>query len=315
MEFITHALKALPGVASSPLALIGYIVAVGAWLLIALKVQRHKSLLTNLEKLPSRHRLAALKDEMGVVPLKESLTAEQYLKSRIHLYYILAFAILCLTVVVLFVVASARTGAINSRTVKIFGKVYQAGDRRIGVKNARVYLEREITRSVQTDDSGEFVFEVSQTDLNTQASIWAEAERFAPSKRETIIIQALDKVFISLESIREAVVNPTVTRDDVSVSDTPASFYIMYRFDPPGRRDWAHVRHDRWTERFPDGKTSEYRLTGRSIVDECTGLVLYSVKNNGFEVFIPDKGCEPMYLKFRWDNAPWTPFGIMFDVR
>jgi hypothetical protein len=315
MEFITQALKALPSVASSPLALVAYIVAVGAWLLIALRVQRHKGLLTNLEKLPSRDRLAALKDEMGVTPLKEGLTAEQYLKSRIHLYYILAFGILCLTVVILFVVASVRSEVLSSRTVKIFGKVYQAGDRRIGVKNARVYLEREITRSVQTDDSGEFVFEVPQSDLNTQASIWAEAEKFAPSKRETIIIQPLDKIFIALESIREAAINPTITRGDVSLSDTPASFYIMYRFDPPGRRDWAHVQLDLWTERFPDGKSSQYRLTGRSEVDGCTGLVLYSVKNNGFEVFIPDKGCDPMYLQFRWDNAPWTPFGMMFDVR
>ena len=69
------------------------------------------------------------------------------------------------------------------------------------------------------------------------------------------------------------------------------------------------------SRRFPDGQTGEYRLTGRTLVDECRGLVIHSVKNNDFEVFIPDKGCSVMYLKFRWGNDPWSPFGAMQGVR
>jgi len=109
MEFIKDVLNSLPTVATSPLALIGYVVAIAAWVTIVLKVQRNKNVLSHLKDLPAKDRLQALKDEMGVVPLKEGLSPEQYLKSRIYLYKFLAFAIICVTIVILFVVAITKT--------------------------------------------------------------------------------------------------------------------------------------------------------------------------------------------------------------
>jgi hypothetical protein len=58
-----------------------------------------------LKDLPPKDRLDALKAEMGTVTLKEGLSPEQYLKSRIHLYYFLGFALICLVIVILVALA------------------------------------------------------------------------------------------------------------------------------------------------------------------------------------------------------------------
>jgi hypothetical protein len=84
-------IQALPTVAQSPLALIGYILLLAAWFVLALRVKRNKNLLEALEKIPSEQRLAALQAEMGNVSPPEDLTPQQWLSSRIHTYYFLGF--------------------------------------------------------------------------------------------------------------------------------------------------------------------------------------------------------------------------------
>jgi predicted lysophospholipase L1 biosynthesis ABC-type transport system permease subunit len=64
------------------------------------------NLLRNLQKLPPRDRLKALQAEMGAVQLASGLSPEQWLRSKVHLYYFLGFAVLFLSFVILFVVAA-----------------------------------------------------------------------------------------------------------------------------------------------------------------------------------------------------------------
>jgi hypothetical protein len=99
-------ISSLPTVASSPFAFVAYIVVVLAWLIIAWRVKRNKNLLENLVKLPENDRLRAFETEVGHIPIKEGLSPEQYLRSRIHYYYFLAFSILCLVIVTIFVVSA-----------------------------------------------------------------------------------------------------------------------------------------------------------------------------------------------------------------
>ncbi|MAF66866.1 MAG: hypothetical protein CMJ84_14575 [Planctomycetes bacterium] len=110
MGFLESALSALPDAASTPLALVGYVVLIVAWVVIALRVKRNKQLLGSLEKLPEGDRLKVLQMEMGAVHIKSGLTPEQWIRSRVHLYYFLGFAILSLVVVLIFTIA-ATTGA------------------------------------------------------------------------------------------------------------------------------------------------------------------------------------------------------------
>ncbi len=107
MQFFKGAFSALPAVVSSPFALLAYLVVILAWVVIAWRVMRNKQLLKNLEKLPAHDRLKALQLEMGAVQLTSGLTPEQWLRSKTHLYYFLAFAVVFLSFVVLFVVAAS----------------------------------------------------------------------------------------------------------------------------------------------------------------------------------------------------------------
>lgn len=107
MQFFKAAFSGLPVVASSPSALLAYLVVILAWVVIAWRVNRHKNLLVNLEKLPPHDRLKALQDEMGMVEVASGLSPEQWIRSKVHLYYFLAFAVVFLSFVILFVVGAA----------------------------------------------------------------------------------------------------------------------------------------------------------------------------------------------------------------
>jgi hypothetical protein len=90
-------LAALQTAASNPLAYGAYIITVVAWLVIAWKVQRHKVLLNQIGLLPEKDRLRAISLEMGAPQVKGGVSAEQWLRGRIHTYYFVGFCVLCAT--------------------------------------------------------------------------------------------------------------------------------------------------------------------------------------------------------------------------
>jgi hypothetical protein len=105
MEEILATLKAIPAAATSPLALVAYLATVGAWTLIAWRVRRHSILVANIDKFPAADRKAVIGAELGHVDVPEGLSAEQFLRARIHGYVFMGWIALCITTVV--VVATA----------------------------------------------------------------------------------------------------------------------------------------------------------------------------------------------------------------
>ena len=103
-ELFGHIISSLPEVATSPLSFLAYLAIIVAWLIIALKVKRNKQVLSHLKDLPSKDRLKALKYEMGTVDIKEGLTPEQYIRSKIHSYYFIGAIILFISIIIIFVV-------------------------------------------------------------------------------------------------------------------------------------------------------------------------------------------------------------------
>lgn len=98
MEEIGAFLKAIPAVAASPLALVAYLATVLAWTLIAWRVKRFQVLMDKIEKLKEEDRLEAIRIETGrVVP--KGMTAEQYLRSRIHFFMFVGFLAFCATAI------------------------------------------------------------------------------------------------------------------------------------------------------------------------------------------------------------------------
>jgi len=90
-QFLKSAFDALPDAARSPLSFAAFVILIIGTLLIAFRVRRFRRLLDSLETLPERDRLAAIREEIGAVPLGEKLNAEQYVRARLHQYYLYAF--------------------------------------------------------------------------------------------------------------------------------------------------------------------------------------------------------------------------------
>ena len=98
-------LENLPIVASHPYAFVAYIAVLAVYFVIAMRVQRNRFLLRHIQKLPAKDRLAALKAEMGVPDLRQGLTPEQWLRSRIHSMLFYSAAMLVVGVFVIAVLS------------------------------------------------------------------------------------------------------------------------------------------------------------------------------------------------------------------
>ena len=109
-QFFSNALQALPHVAASPLAMFAYIISIGAYVVVALRVRRHKNLLEHLTALPEKDRLKALETELGATKFRAGISAEQWLRSRIHYYYYMAFLATCITIIIIVSLVLYRTG-------------------------------------------------------------------------------------------------------------------------------------------------------------------------------------------------------------
>jgi hypothetical protein len=148
-----------------------------AWLYLRQRVERNKGLLSKIDKLPETDRLDALRAEMGSVKVS-GLSAEQWIRSRTHLYYFLSFAILCLLISVLFAISAFKSanattsGTASSKSITVQGSVRDKATN-AGVKGATVSLVgRADVPSALTDSNGNFVLTIPTSSPN-EASVSA----------------------------------------------------------------------------------------------------------------------------------------------
>jgi hypothetical protein len=108
-------LNALSQIKGDPLTLVGYVVLVAAWVAIAISSKKARALFRTIKNLPEEDRLKALSLEYRTSP-KSGLSAEQWIRSRLHLYLFSGFAI---TILLLFALGiSAITYAHDHRSAK-----------------------------------------------------------------------------------------------------------------------------------------------------------------------------------------------------
>jgi hypothetical protein len=105
-------------VVQSPYALAAYLAVVLAWVLISFRVNRNKQVLSHLQKLPEKDRLAALRMEMGVVTPTMGLSPTEYLVFVQKRYYFFGFSLLVLVIasllgVSLYLASTRDHGTIN----------------------------------------------------------------------------------------------------------------------------------------------------------------------------------------------------------
>lgn len=218
----------------------------------------------------------------------------------------------------------------------LFGRVHEKGVHTAGIDQAKVFMEPQegTVRHATTSQDGDFIFSSDQLDVKQTARFWAQKDGYEPDNDgEVFPLQSLaankEKVDLQLKKLARAQTatttnpqsilqhlaapppQPQVVRD---ASTKVSSFYFIYQFDPPGRRDWSQFRDDVWLERYPNGSTTVFQVSGHVSVDGCPGTLAYNIQEKSFEVFIPDKGCRLMWLRFRNNSGQWNWLAQMQDV-
>ena len=113
------------------------------------------------------------------------------------------------------------------------------------------------------------------------------------------------------------------TKSRNSPSAVVPHFWFDYNGQPdPGRRVWVHVDDSTWTEVYPNGNESRYKIGDRTTVQGMRGTTVrkvagdpqetWTLNDGSFEVFIPDKDNPRLNLAFRhYQNGRWTEWQLL----
>jgi len=91
MDEIRLFIGGLKNVGNSPYALAAYVALLVAWVLIVFRIRRNQQLLQNLEKLPEKDRLSALRLEMGSAILERGMNPSEYIALQTRRYLLFGF--------------------------------------------------------------------------------------------------------------------------------------------------------------------------------------------------------------------------------
>jgi pimeloyl-ACP methyl ester carboxylesterase len=121
--------------------------------------------------------------------------------------------------------------------------------------------------------------------------------------------------------------DPPAKADETA--QTRVTSFILHRQSEsfePGDRFWTRPVPDRWTERYPSGLTSNFRVVRRSSNSECNGTIVENQADPNLQLFIPDKECDRMVIAWRRrskallaaftrSELKWTELSSMIDVK
>ena len=105
------------------------------------------------------------------------------------------------------------------------------------------------------------------------------------------------------------------TRPALDAADRVTSFRLQLEdpsYEEGGARSWSWTG-DHWEERYPSGKSDSFIKPNRLTLDGCPGTTVVRA-TNGDMIFIPDKGCPAMIVRWRRGNSPWYYLGQMRDI-
>jgi tetratricopeptide (TPR) repeat protein len=155
--FLASALAAIPSAATSTFSLIAFALAIAAYVFIVWRVIRNKNLLQHLQKLPPKDRLGALETELGGVRLAAGLSPEQWLRSKMHKYYLLAFLATCGVVGVTSTLAIMNRSPVPGTTYINSSTVFQNQVQQIvGQSVIDPELKQKIERAIESGAKRDF---------------------------------------------------------------------------------------------------------------------------------------------------------------
>lgn len=100
-------------------------------------------------------------------------------------------------------------------------------------------------------------------------------------------------------------------------SGPPTKFEVDHLGDPePGKRYWANADEFSWVERYPSGASIVQKIIGRATIDGDIGTIVEPGKHNQFQVFIPDRGSNLMWVRFRhYVDGTWQAWRFLGEMR
>jgi tetratricopeptide (TPR) repeat protein len=114
MEFLSRALSALPQAATSPLALLAYLATIAAWIWSVHRTWQLRILLDRAKHVPKSELAELIAKTIGG-PIPKNISAENWIRSQKHRYFLTAFLALCFVILALAALASWTASDINHK--------------------------------------------------------------------------------------------------------------------------------------------------------------------------------------------------------
>ncbi|MRS14325.1 M48 family metalloprotease [Enterobacteriaceae bacterium RIT691] len=95
-----------------------------------------------------------------------------------------------------------------------------------------------------------------------------------------------------------------------------SGFQFNYPYGPDkGIRTWKKAEKGVWWEIYPDAKSkNQFMELGKGSIQGCSGVFVTQHPNPLFRIFIPDSGCQHMWLWMQSGNGQWSFLGKMERV-
>jgi hypothetical protein len=122
MDEFSAFLKAIPSAAASPLALVAYLAAVGAWLAIAWRLKIVQAVSVQLPHLPEEKRPDVILAALGQ-QVPPHLSAEQFLRGKRDFYVLIGFLAICVVVVVIAAISVSRVYEQSKRSDELIRQI------------------------------------------------------------------------------------------------------------------------------------------------------------------------------------------------
>lgn len=235
-----------------------------------------------------------------------------------------------------------------SAGVRIHGKVTERGDVRRGISKAFVYMWIRGTQSKQTDEYGDFVYELPSDLYGTTVRLWAESPpKFGPSAVIDVkLVPPIETIILAVDTVRSTPEAALLGRpasyfsnanDLVRVQTDSAAnrrsieiFYsILDAAGLPGDTSRAKTRlyplaDSLWLERFHNNTFRMYASLGALTINDCLGQVVAPVDTGRSTqrdttkkpiVFVPGTNCREQWVLRKADDGLWRHMAFVSRPR
>jgi hypothetical protein len=186
--FLYQVFQAIPTVATHPVAIVAYVIVIGAWLAAYFRTKRFNLLIDQVGQLPENDRKSAIRVELNrIVPA--TISAEQWLKAKRQQYYLVAFLVTVASATIILIISILQVGSLfkssigmGVTTVRLKPPGAQAQDIRgrdafeeMALKTVRLHITGTPDGAFSVDESGTGFF-IDGGHIVTAAHVFGEAD-------------------------------------------------------------------------------------------------------------------------------------------